>query len=449
MGKLGQLVLLFVVAVIFASGAIVVYTVFFRPEAESIVPALRERNLTEAVAEAERLGFVVQVESVASTLAKDRVLAQSPESGMKARKGQVIVLQVSSGGELHEVPDVKGKTLADAQAAIKAQGFTMGDVVKIREAGVQAGTVIAQSPAAPAKIAAGRKIDLLLQDGGNSAGVITIPDVNRMTESEARNVLEASGVKVQAVDRVYSPLLPEGLAIETRPGAGSSLRSGQGVILKLATQRRPAGYMDANSDNPNVRRVTSQQNNTQTQAQNQNQTRNNNNQTRAQTPSQNNNNQRPQTPVSVQVPGQDDVFIGDDYETPVANNNTRAPSQARAQNNNNNQSQAQTPAATQAPSQSRQQQASTPPAQNNNNNQAPAASSSGGGSKTANIRYIVPPIGRPMDLKIEITDPSGTRNVMSRQVKGGESINTTASYTNEGVVSIYLGGQSVWQERKR
>ena len=448
MGKLVRLVLLFVVAVIFASGAIAVYTVFFRPDAESIVPALRERNLNDAVAEAERLGFAVQVESVASTLPKDRVLAQSPESGMKARKGQLILLQVSSGGELHDVPDVKGETLAKAQAIIKAQGFTMGDVIKIREPGVQAGTVIAQSPAAPAKIAAGRKIDLLLQDGGNSEGVITIPDVNRMTESEARSALDASGIKVQAVDRVYSPLLPEGSAIETRPGAGSTLRAGQGVILKLATQRRPAGYMDANSDNPNVRRVSSQNNNNnqQTRAQTQTQTQNqarNQNQAQDQI-------QRSQRPVAVQVPGQDDVFIGDDYETPVANNNTRTPSQARAQNNTQTQNQAQTqnrpqaqtPAAAQnqAQGQPSQQQASTP---------APSSSGSGGGSKTARIRYIVPPIGRPMDLRIELTDPSGTKNVMNRQVKGGESINTTASYSNECVVSIYLGGQSVWQERQR
>ncbi|MBQ7733455.1 MAG: PASTA domain-containing protein [Synergistaceae bacterium] len=422
MGRLGQLVLLFVVAVIFASGAVVVYTVFFRPDVGSVVPALRERSLTDAVAEAERMGFVVQVESVASTLPKDRVLAQSPESGTKARKGQVIVLQVSSGGELHDVPNVKGQTLAQAQATIKAQGFAMGDVVKIREAGVQAGTVIAQSPAYPSKIAAGRKIDLLLQDGGKAEGVITIPDVNRMTEAEARSVLDASGVKVQAVDRVYSPLLPEGLAIETRPGAGSSLRAGQGVILKLATQRRPAGYMDDKSDNPNVRRVTSnqgQQQQTQARTQAQTQTQN---QTQA------------GRPVAVQVPGQDDVFIGDDYETPAAANNT-----------NNTRTVAQTQTQTQAQAKNQaQSQANTPPAQSQA--QAPAAS---GGSKTARIRYIVPPIGRPMDLRIEITDPSGTRSVLNRQVKGGESINTTASYSNECVISYYLGGQSVWQDKQR
>ena len=54
-----------------------------------------------------------------------------------------------------------------------------------------------------------------------------------------------------------------------------------------------------------------------------------------------------------------------------------------------------------------------------------------------------------MDLKIEITDPNGRREVMNRQVRGGENINTTASYSQECVISIYLGGEFVWQEKQR
>ena len=77
----------------------------------------------------------------------------------------------------------------------------------------------------------------------------------------------------------------------------------------------------------------------------------------------------------------------------------------------------------------------------------PAPAASTGGSKTARIRYVVPPVGQPMNLRIEVTDPSGKRDIMNRQVKGGESINTSASYSGECMVSIYLGGQSVWQER--
>ncbi|MBQ7577641.1 MAG: PASTA domain-containing protein [Synergistaceae bacterium] len=408
MGKILKIVLLFVMMIIFASGGIAVYTVFLRPEVEGVVPDLRERSIVDAVAEAERLGFVVQVEYAASTLPEGRVLAQSPNSGVKSRKGQVIVLQVSQGGgELHAVPDVRGKTLADAQNLIKSQGFSLGDVIRIREPNTEAGKVIAQSPAFPANISSGRKIDLLVQEGSASNGNITIPDVNRMTEKEARTVLEAAGVKVQGVDRVYSPLLPEGLAIETKPAAGSAIKAGQSVILKLATQKRPAGFMDSDSNNPNVRRVTNQPQNQPAPA--------------PAAPAKPANNNR----VSVQVPGQEEVFIGDDYVT------IPEPAPSRTQANNNNRTQTQTP----APS----QPASTP---------APAPASTGG-SKTARIRYVVPPIARPMDLRIEITDPSGKRNVLSRQVRSGESINTTASYTNECVISIFLGGESVWQERQK
>ena len=402
---------LFIVsAVIFASGAIAVYTVFMKPEGKSTVPEFRDKSTADAVAEAERLGLVVQLEQTASTMPEGRVLAQSPQAGTELRKGQVIVLQVSKGGELHAVPDVKGMTLTEAQAEIKAQGFALGDVVKIREPRVKAGEVIAQSPAAPAQVASGRKIDLLVQDGADASGVITVPDVNRMTEKEAHEVLTAAGLKVQGVDRVYSPLLPEGLAIETRPGAGSTLRAGQGVILKLATQRRPAGYMDDKSQststaNGTARRVTSQQ--TQPDSREAREQPRTAAQSREQTQAQ-------QT-VSSQNEDKEEEFIGDDY--------TPAPAAKTASANS-----------TKTQTQPKTSQAAQP------------AQSSG--NKTARIRYIVPPLARPMNLRIEVTDPSGKRDVMNKQVRSGENINTTVSYTQECMVTIYLGGEFVWQERK-
>ena len=383
--------------IIFASGAIVVYTVFMKPENMTKVPVFTEKSIVDAVAEAEDLGLVVQVEQVASTLTEGRVLAQSPEAGTELRKGKVVVLQVAKGGELHPVPNVAGKSISEAQAEIKAQGFALGDVVRIKEAGHKSGNVIAQSPAAPANIAAGRKIDLLVQDAGDANGNVVVPDVNRMTEKEARSVLEAGGVKVQAVDKVYSPLLPEGLAIETRPAAGASIKAGQGVILKLATQRRPAGFMD--SDSKNVRKVTS----------NQSDSKQDDKKTDSKT----------QTPAKAQTPAE------------AIKQTTQA---AAAQSKTQTQTQTQTPAKSQT-------QAKT---------EAPAqAQTSSGGNKTAKVRYVVPPIARPMNLRIELTDPAGKRNILNRQVNTGEVINTSAKYSGECVITIYLGGEFVWQERQK
>ena len=403
----------FVAAIIFASGAIAVYTVFMKPEGKSQVPNFRDSSIVDAVAEAEKLGLVVQLEPVASTIAEGRVLAQTPEPGTELRKGLVVVLQVSKGGELHDVPDVKGMTVTDAQAEIKAQGFTMGDVVKVREPKFKAGEVIAQSPSSPAKAAAGRKIDLLVQDGADANGVITVPDVNRMTEKEAREVLTAAGLKVQGVDRVYSPLLPEGLAIETRPGAGSVLRAGQGVILKLATQRRPAGYMGADSkvtttENGTARRVSSQRDTDNNPA-----SKTQPSKTTAQTPPQ----KTPEPPKN-----DEEEFVGQDDYTAMTPSPQKTSSTPPANTPST------PPATTPAPS--------TPPA------------TSSGGTKTAKIRYPVPPIGRPMNLRIEVVDPSGKRDILSRQVKGGETISATANYTQECIITVYLGGEAVWNDKR-
>lgn len=412
-------------AIIFASGAVAVYTVFMKPEGKSQVPDFRDKPIVDAVAEAESLGLIVQLESVASTMPEGRVLAQTPDEGTELRRGLTVVLQVSKGGELHAVPDVQGMTVTEAQTEIKAQGFTMGDVVKIRENKFKPGEVIAQSPSSPAKAAAGRKIDLLVQDGADANGVITVPDVNRMTEKEAREVLTATGLKIQGVDRVYSPLLPEGLAIETRPGAGSTLRAGHGVILKLATHRRPAGFMDADSKstttaNGTARRVTSQRDNDNDDKTSQ-QTQSP--KTTAQTQTAKTTSQTP--PEKQPEPKQEEEFLGDEYRKNLTASQT-ASSTADSKKSS-------APAKSQKDSEP--EKVSTP-------------AKSSGGNKTARIRYPVPPIGRPMSLRIEITDPAGKRNILSRQVRGGETISATASYSQECLVTVYLDGESVWQERK-
>ncbi|GAB1428831.1 hypothetical protein MASR2M17_22650 [Aminivibrio sp.] len=50
-------------------------------------------------------------------------------------------------------------------------------------------------------------------------------------------------------------------------------------------------------------------------------------------------------------------------------------------------------------------------------------------------------------MKIELVDTSGTRTILSRDVKGGEYISLDSPFNREAVVTIYLGGEFVWQER--
>ena len=431
-GGIVGLIFFLMVVVIFASGAIAVYTIFLKPEKRAIVPQFVGGTTANAVAEAEGLGLVVQIEPVASTLPEGQVLAQSPAANSELRGGQVVLLQVSAGGELNEPPNVVGKTLSRAQNEIKAQGFLVGDIIKIREQNKEPGTVIAQSPSGNVKIVSGRKIDLLVQEGKAQPEEVTVPDINQLSESEAREVLAGNGVKVQAVDKVYSPILTEGTAIETTPPAGTKLKSNQGVILKLATRRRPAGYNDVEDAPKKTTTANAKNSNT-----NSNTAANDASSKQTEKPKASDNTNS----VTVNV---NEEFIGDDYELTTT---TTAPASRVANKPTTPAPTTPTPAA------------QAPAASSNKNTQAPAKpektsapsapSAPASNNKTARIVYPVPPLSAPMDLRIELTDPNGKREVLNRQVRSGELINMSAPYSQECVITIYLGGQFVWQDKQQ
>ena len=50
-------------------------------------------------------------------------------------------------------------------------------------------------------------------------------------------------------------------------------------------------------------------------------------------------------------------------------------------------------------------------------------------------------------LRIEIIDRKGTRDLLNRKANAGEYIKLDVPYTGEAVVTIYLGGNFVWQDR--
>jgi serine/threonine-protein kinase len=422
--KVVRWALLLVILVIFASGSVAVYTVFFSTVDDVTMPPLREMSVIDAVREAERLGFTVKIEQVASSLPPGRVLTQSPEAGLKVRKERTVLLQVSRGGTRRPVPDVRGLVVAQAQSVIQEQGFGIGDVIYIKDDSQPVGSVIAQSPAAPANVPSDRKIDLLVnQSGAGADGKILVPDVAQMLESQARELLVASGLRVATVDPVYSPNATDGYVIGTRPAAGTTARAGDGVRLRVATTRRPAGVPEPPAPaavNPGTSTSPSSQ-------------------------------------IVVTVPGQGDILIGDDIDPnapavpPRAVDPNVSVFDQRPQVIQNPSASAGTPAAVvvQVPN-SQPSNTQTPPAANEGTRGTPQpqpVNLQPVGGKLARIRYQVPPLARPLQLKIELVDPSGSKVLVEREAKSGEYVSLDAPYSRECAVTIYLGGEFVWQDR--
>jgi serine/threonine-protein kinase len=97
----------------------------------------------------------------------------------------------------------------------------------------------------------------------------------------------------------------------------------------------------------------------------------------------------------------------------------------------------QTPAAAQTPPPAATQ--TTAPAQTPQ--LAPAS------AKVAKIRYQIPPLARPLSLKILMNDLSGMKILRERQVNGGEYLSMDAPYSGNATVTVLLGDRQVWEEK--
>lgn len=359
MGRIVNLSLIIILLVLVGSGLASFYAIFIGGRNVE-VPSLEGRSVTEALDEIQRLGLLSRVDEIDSSLPKGAVISQWPEAGAEVRKGKVILLKVSKGSKQVSVPDVRNLDYERASQQLREAGFVVGDVLRTRDDRAPAGTVIAQSPAAPALVPENARVSLLVSSGsaGGSASTTTVPDVRGKGEDEARRILRSVGLRVGGVSYVYNAMTAPGIVMEVRPAPGTTIPANGAVSLIVATDRKPQTQEVASSPKP-------------------------------------------------VIPGQAPQAKLDSKETEP----DLAPKPL--------------------PEQKKEPQAKP--------QEQPA--------KIAKVRYVVPPLSKPLALKMEMVDARGTQTLLDREVKGGEYITLDAPYAKEAVVTIYLGGEFVWQER--
>ncbi|HEV2671922.1 MAG TPA: PASTA domain-containing protein [Gemmatimonadales bacterium] len=130
----------------------------------------------------------------------------------------------------HAVPRVLGLTLAEAQAEIqKAQ-------LQITEGGAEPhptapqGVIIWQDPPPGVIAPEGTKVTLVSSAGPPK---IPVPDVAGLDASVAQTLVGATGLTVAQVESVQTAT-PTGLAVLTRPPAGTALAPAAGVTLVVS-----------------------------------------------------------------------------------------------------------------------------------------------------------------------------------------------------------------------
>ncbi len=129
------------------------------------------------------------------------------------------------------VPNVVGKTAAQAQTALEGAGF-VAQAEATQVAGAKVGSVVAQDPAAGGTARKGSTVTIQVAAG---AATVSVPDVVGLPSSSARSQIEAAGLNASVVEEPRSGVAV-GAVAEQRPAAGTSVAEGSQVTLIVAAQ---------------------------------------------------------------------------------------------------------------------------------------------------------------------------------------------------------------------
>ena len=165
-----------------------------------------------------------------------KVVEQDPAAGQEAPLSADITLRVSQGPEEVVVPDLAGRTAAEAEGILAQQGLNAAQE-PVNDPQVPEGTVIRSDPPAGSVVEKGETITLVVSAGPEE---VIVPSVTEKTEETARSELTTAGFQVQVVDEPLPPgSADDGRVLAQDPAGGTRATRGSTVTITVGRSPDP------------------------------------------------------------------------------------------------------------------------------------------------------------------------------------------------------------------
>ena len=217
------------------------------------MPNLIGKTMTEARIELDELGLSITLggSEDSSEYSAGQIIRQSVESGERVEVGSSVEVTIAGSGsgsgsssqtsEQQEeeedqavVPNVTGRTEAEARSMLEAAGLKVGTVSESASDTVTTGNVISQSLSANTKADKGTTVNLVLSSGPNK---VKVTDVVGHESERAQGELAADGFAVN-VQEEESADVREGLVIRTNPDRGTYVEPGSSVTIIVSAGKQ-------------------------------------------------------------------------------------------------------------------------------------------------------------------------------------------------------------------
>jgi len=195
------------------------------------VPDVKGRASADAVATLQNHGFRTHTQQKPdSQVPPDKVIGTDPQANSSVDAGAEITVNVSTGPEQREVPDVASLTYGDAVQKLKAAGFSVFKQSDAPSTPELKDKVLGTNPPANQTSAITNEITVVVGTGPESKDV---PDVSGQTVEQAQQNLTVYGFTKFAQAQLDSPR-PAGTVLSTSPGAGQPVPLDTVIELRVS-----------------------------------------------------------------------------------------------------------------------------------------------------------------------------------------------------------------------
>ncbi len=190
------------------------------------------RDIDDVTIEIEANGWTVDVSEVrADDSVPGEVLTQTPAAGTQlVENDAVVVLVVSEGLLLRDVPMVEAFTLAEAEEALAAEGLLIGDVERAFDEEVPEGQVISSSADPLVQVETGTRVDVVVSAGPEPR---IVPNLAGRSQAEAEAALLELGL-VAVIAEAYSDTVALGQVIGNDPTPEATIERGGEVTITIS-----------------------------------------------------------------------------------------------------------------------------------------------------------------------------------------------------------------------
>jgi len=198
-------------------------------KSEKEVPSVtgQDRGVAEELLDSQ--GFDVDIETRPNAAPLDTVTEQDPIAGETVEEGSTIVLTVSSGPAIVEVPNVAGLTERQARERLEAPGLEVTTAFRFDDT-VPEDRVVGTEPAAATRLQTGASVTLVVSKGTNR---IEVPSVVGLDDEAALSALSQADLGGSIVQRDDDG--PAGQVVGQSPGAGQLVKTGTQVTVFVST----------------------------------------------------------------------------------------------------------------------------------------------------------------------------------------------------------------------